>query len=752
VTASSDGFVRLYAVEQYAAPVARFRLEGHRPWSAAFSPDGARVAVGFDDSPKVTVLLGSNLTRLFEADATGVGAALSAVGWSQDGRFLFAGGNWSVNGAFAVRRWSKGGRGAFINIPAGSNVIMEILGLKSGTMLFAYSKGFGLVSPEAKAVPLQGLGGLDLRSGGGPLLVSVDGATVQVDAWQHRHAYRFTLGERLVDIDPAAAAELLAPITQAPGLDVTNWYNSKTPAVNGTPINLEPYERAQSLAIVPGTQHFVLGADFTVGLFDQVGHVLWWAPVAPGVAWHVNVTGDGQLVVVAYGDGTIRWLRLSDGKELLALFIHPDGKRWIAWTPQGYYDASVGGDEIIGWHVNHGYDHVPDFYPVSRFRDQFNRPDIVALVLKTLDVDEAVRQANAASGRKKAPAVAGSLPPVVTIVSPSDRSSVATSPIAVTYQVRSQTPVTGITVLVDGRPVATAPPPEDDRLVSLSIAMPQHNAVISLVAANEKASSEAAVVHIGWQGAKDWYMPDLYVLAVGVSKYHDENLNLTFPDKDAEDFVKVMQAQEGGLYSHVYSRDLPDDHATREEIRKGLNWLKKSTTSRDTAVLFLSGHGQNDAGGHYHYLPYDADMSDVDLSTIQDFEIEDFLAKVPGKVIAFLDTCFSGGLHPKGPTQPDVDKLANELASAEKGVVVFTSSTGRQFSQEKPEWKNGAFTKALVEAIKGGADFEHDKTISIAGLELYLAHRVKELTDGDQSPTSAKPKTIQDFVIATVVP
>jgi hypothetical protein len=752
VTASSDGFVRLYAVEQYAAPVARFRLEGHRPWSAAFSPDGARVAVGFDDSPKVTVLLGSNLTRLFEADATGVGAALSAVGWSQDGRFLFAGGNWSVNGAFAVRRWSKGGRGAFINIPAGSNVIMEILGLKSGTMLFAYSKGFGLVSPEAKAVPLQGLGGLDLRSGGGPLLVSVDGATVQVDAWQHRHAYRFALGERLVDIDPAAAAELLAPITQAPGLDVTNWYNSKTPAVNGTPINLEPYERAQSLAIVPGTQHFVLGADFTVGLFDQVGHVLWWAPVAPGVAWHVNVTGDGQLVVVAYGDGTIRWLRLSDGKELLALFIHPDGKRWIAWTPQGYYDASVGGDEIIGWHVNHGYDHVPDFYPVSRFRDQFNRPDIVALVLKTLDVDEAVRQANAASGRKKAPAVAGSLPPVVTIVSPSDRSSVATSPIAVTYQVRSQTPVTGITVLVDGRPVATAPPPEDDRLVSLSIAMPQHNAVISLVAANEKASSEAAVVHIGWQGAKDWYMPDLYVLAVGVSKYHDENLNLTFPDKDAEDFVKVMQAQEGGLYSHVYSRDLPDDHATREEIRKGLNWLKKSTTSRDIAVLFLSGHGQNDAGGHYHYLPYDADMSDVDLSTIQDFEIEDFLAKVPGKVIAFLDTCFSGGLHPKGPTQPDVDKLANELASAEKGVVVFTSSTGRQFSQEKPEWKNGAFTKALVEAIKGGADFEHDKTISIAGLELYLAHRVKELTDGDQSPTSAKPKTIQDFVIATVVP
>lgn len=41
-------------------------------------------------------------------------------------------------------------------------------------------------------------------------------------------------------------------------------------------------------------------------------------------------------------------------------------------------------------------------------------------------MDEAVRQANAASGRKAAAAVADSLPPVLKIVSPLDLSSVAT--------------------------------------------------------------------------------------------------------------------------------------------------------------------------------------------------------------------------------------------------------------------------------------------------------------------------------------
>ena len=163
---------------------------------------------------------------------------------------------------FQVRRWSKGGRRAFVDIPAGSDTITEILGLQSGSMLFAGAEGFGLISPAAKATQLQGLGSLDLSAGGGHgLRVSAGGGAVQVDSGQPPHTYRFALGERRVDIDPPADAALLAPITQAPGLNVTNWDSSTTPAVNGTPIELQEYETARSLAIVPGTQHFVLGAD-----------------------------------------------------------------------------------------------------------------------------------------------------------------------------------------------------------------------------------------------------------------------------------------------------------------------------------------------------------------------------------------------------------------------------------------------------------------------------------------------------------
>src|SRR6202044_2592102 len=96
----------------------------------------------------------------------------------------------------------------------------------------------------------------------------------------------------------------------------------------------------------------------------------------------------------AGGGGTIRWHRVDNGRELLALFVNRDTKAWVAWTPSGYYTASPGGEDLIGWDVNCGWAQAADFFPASLFRDRFNRPDIVQLVLDTLDEDAAVKQAN----------------------------------------------------------------------------------------------------------------------------------------------------------------------------------------------------------------------------------------------------------------------------------------------------------------------------------------------------------------------
>ena len=62
VTASYEGLVRLYAADRYDLPIARFRRLG--PYSAAFSPDGTQVAVGYDDTNDVGPRTGSARTAV----------------------------------------------------------------------------------------------------------------------------------------------------------------------------------------------------------------------------------------------------------------------------------------------------------------------------------------------------------------------------------------------------------------------------------------------------------------------------------------------------------------------------------------------------------------------------------------------------------------------------------------------------------------------------------------------------------------
>jgi hypothetical protein len=138
---------------------------------------------------------------------------------------------------------------------------------------------------------------------------------------------------------------------------------------------------------------------------------------------------------------------------------------------------------------------------------------------------------------------------------------------------------------------------------------------------------------------------------------------------------------------------------------------------------------------------------------VRDFEIQDLLSNVVGKAVLFLDTCHSGQLLlGKGAIDalPDITKFANELADSDAGIVVFASSTGREISKELDQFQHGAFTYALLEGIRGKADYTEDSVIMISELETYLAERVKALTEGKQKPVTAKPKAVENYPLIRV--
>ena len=273
--------------------------------------------------------------------------------------------------------------------------------------------------------------------------------------------------------------------------------------------------------------------------------------------------------------------------------------------PAGYYDASLGADDLIGWHINHGYHHAPDFYPASQFRDRY-RPDVIQRVLQTpnLDIAEAVREADQAAGQPavRAAPVSSLLTPVVEIDDPKDPASEDRTDLQLAYSVRlhSVDDTLRVEALVDGVKVKT----EEHRLVDkgdtragiLHVEIPRRDSKVSVIAYNENGASVPASVQIKWTGVGIEPKLTLYVLAIGISKYKDANQNLHFAAKDAADFVAMAKAQAGGLYEKVIPypehESLRDEDAKRETIFDGLDWIMRAVTNtNDVAMVFLSGHG-----------------------------------------------------------------------------------------------------------------------------------------------------------------
>lgn len=861
VTTSWDGLLRLYRFDglRLSLLAKRSAPGGKRPFSAQFSPDGKRIAVGFADTVTVNVLDASDLLFVFAPDTVGINAPLANVTWSRDGATLFAAGqaqkNYGNKWQFYIRRWSEGGVGAVQDWPVARNAIMSLAALPNGMLAFgSRDPAWGVFNGEGANQLFHAPVIVDFRAIQSGFTLSSDGVRVRYGYEYGGNAPAVFDSQKHIFL-PTDTEGLIPPTLSAPGLEVTDWLNTNAPKLNGTALKLlvpnsglkQNNEGSHTLALLPNGAGFVLGTSGFLRSFDLSGNQRWQQPAVVGV-WAVNVSQDGRWVVAAYGDGTIRWHRASDGVEQLAFYPHPDKKRWVMWTPSGYYDASPGAENLIGWHINRQLNdnqvtvvdvikdspamraglqaddiakeinsvpvsdvsgfigtvsktppngklqikllrntqlmqldvtpsrdndaNVPrigaqltdnrtvfesDFFPASRFRERFYRPDVLAKVLEKQDEAEAVRFANQESGRRtQITSIAQVLPPVVEIVSPASDSTVESGTIKVRYTVRTaaDAPVTAMRIRVNGllqsnsralKLTSTA----DTHEVEVNV--PEQDAEIQLFAENKYSVSTPATLRLKWAGKatssqRNQPKPKLYVLAVGVSKYQNPEYNLSLAAKDAQDFVSTLQSQKGKLYSDVVVRLLTDDKATKDDVLDGLDWLKHEVTSRDVGIMFVAGHGMNDKLGNYYFLPYNANPEQLMRTGVSQNDIKLTFASLPGKTVFFVDTCYSGSALGTVRTSGFI----NDLASAENGAIVFAASTAGQLSQENASWGNGAFTKSVVEGLNGKADFRKNGLITAKGLDYYVDDRVKELTNGLQSPVSISPNGVTDFTIATV--
>ncbi len=793
-TASFDGALRLYD--------AKGRLErtvpteaGREPFHIRFSPDGRLLGITFYDALTLEVRDGATLVLRYRPEVGGLsGKWFEAVAWSADGRTFYAGGaaSPSSTGPPPVFAWADAGAGprriaaATLDSFALSNIVpLSDQRLVVTTLIgsLAVVNGDG----ERLAERRPGAGNLsttvDLAGATRHLRLSNTGAQVE---WVF-----FDAPERWLRFD-ATTADLSSGATPLPGLTdwfaetsglkVTDWNVSSEPKLNGKPLPLVARDSGYSTAVAPG--HALLGTGWYLHLFDADAKALWPKPIPiPGVAYRVNLSRDGRIAVAALGDGTIRWYRVSDGGELLALFVTPDAQRWVAFTPSGYFAASPGGEGLIGWHVNRGADRPADFFPAQQFRSRFYRPDVVTRVLATLDETEALRQADAVSGARSPSAtepsreVLARLPPVVTIVAPADGATVPATGEAhlrVDVRFRAGTSINGLRVLADGRPLASArigaaralpsPAPgenSEEREIELDLsAFAGHDVPLAVVAQSDIGSSMVARLLLRVAPPplatvpQEKRKPVLYGVIAGVSAYEQEALRLKFAAKDARDLRNTLLLQKDGLYRDVQLVLLEDGQVNRRALLEALAWLERSTTSSDTAVMFLAGHGVNTADKEYFFLPVDADLDHPEITGISATDLLRPLRTMAGKVIVFLDTCYGGALFgTRWRAVPDMTNVLNEMLAGNEGIVAYSATTGTTRAEERDDLGNGVFTHVLLGALSSQpAGANAGRVISVSGLADYLPEEVKRLTAGRQKAAFISPEGMESVPIFITMP
>jgi hypothetical protein len=312
---------------------------------------------------------------------------------------------------------------------------------------------------------------------------------------------------------------------------------------------------------------------------------------------------------------------------------------------------------------------------------------------------------------------------------------VETKILPIRYRLRSPggEPITGIRVFVDGGMF------KEERGLKLAgadivrlteVSVPGRNCEISVVAQNVHGWGAPAKSRVLWMGTRDEQKGVLYVVAVGVTNYQDEELKkkkIQYAAKDALEFAELMKKQaRGRLYRDVQVTVLGDE-ATRDSIITALREIGEKATGNDLIMFFLSGHGEKDKFGKYRYLLADVNEKRLPSRCLSQSDIKDPLVGFPGRRVVFIDTCRSGAAI-------DIGGFANEIASSENGrIVVFTSATGNQNSEEPPGLKNGAFTKVLLDGMEGRAANEQ-KRVTAARLRVVLEEEVPKLTNDRQKP------------------
>jgi hypothetical protein len=467
---------------------------------------------------------------------------------------------------------------------------------------------------------------------------------------------------------------------------------------------------------------------------------------------------DGRYLLSAGKDQTLHiWNPAQDRtlprdrplRPLLSLFVA--GEEWVAWTQEGYYAASPGGEKLIGWVSGSDPSQLMTFHPAQRFRKQMYRPEVIKLVLEKGSVELALQAA-------KVPMqdIAKLLPP---------RASLEHRPVAgvddqviveVVVQAGAKTqPLTELHLLVDGRlaldkdnkvmvkSFAAPPAKEVKETWTVKLEPGRHTLSVRALAKDTYSISDevrpkevkAPVVPLNIRRGT------LHYVGIGVNQFqHEPKLQLSSAVPDVTSMEQCLQRIAPNRFAYFHPDVLPDSRATRARVLETLTDLQGKLKPTDVVIVHYSSHSEVDPDGGLFLLTHDSKRDNLKETAVLGEELREILRQYQCPVLMLLDTCHEGKFP---PMRPATDLLSRMLADDSCGVAVMTAALARQKA------KGGVFTQALIAGLNGEAKSDEvTKPLSVDRLWSYTLDTVARKTDNKQMPLLYLPSSgVPDIIL-----
>jgi len=442
----------------------------------------------------------------------------------------------------------------------------------------------------------------------------------------------------------------------------------------------------------------------------------------------VRFSSNGKYLLSASIDKTLKLWDIKSGKELLTMIAFKDGE-WISITPEGYFDASENGAK----HLNVLTSPLT-VTSIDAFYNTFYRPDIVAKVLngedtreyKTATIKEIIKDGSA---------------PLVAIKTQSGENN--KRDVELELEVcQKDGGYDNLTLYLNGMAVsvldtnrALKAKSSNSYLDCVSfqplISLTNGENKIGFKATNKAGTIESnlAEISLGYK-SNITAKPNLHILAIGVDKYRDGDLQLKYSVADAKELTKSLEKNGKDLFDKVYTYQLLDGEVTKEKILSKFSEVGAKTTREDVFVLYIAGHGITDAKtGAYFYFPSDFRYKNDESVRTAGVSQKDFtlaLSKIQAlKSITLIDTCNSGSFAEALASRGVLQKTAIDKLTRATGRATLVASSKDQVALEGYNG-HGVFTYTMIEALDGKG-YKNGK-LTIKNLASYIEDVLPERT------------------------